>query len=449
MKSIVDLRFNRTFCLTNRHYFAILLLKEDGNMYLKRDIEEYILKASQFFQAIVLYGPRQVGKSTTIEMLFGKTFHIVTLDDLEERMLAINNPKGFLEVHPWPLIIDEVQKAPGLLSEIKIVIDEQRKKWLDGNESRQLMYVLTGSNQFELQSAITESLAGRACVLNMYSMTQMEASGHKGFPFNPNIQELIKIEQQAKVKYQTKAQIFETIFRGGMPDVVVANSERELYYKSYIDTYIEKDISNLINIAYEAQFRRFLSYLALRTAQQINYEVMARELGITVVTIKRWISILITSGIVVLLEPYMANLSNRIIKSSKLYFMDTGLCAYLCKWPNAKMLEACAMAGAFFETFVVSEIIKGFCNYNIDRKSYLYYYRDIDQKEIDLLYVDNNAIYPIEIKKGEMPIKANKNFNILTKYNMEIKPGIIIDTCDKIRPINDKAYYFPVYLLGL
>ena len=191
-----------------------------------------------------------------------------------------------------------------------------------------------------------------------------------------------------------------------------------------------------------------MSYLALRTSQQVNYEVFSRELGIDNQTVKRWLSILVTSGIITLLEPYMANISNRIIKSPKLYFMDTGFCAYLCKWPNARMLEDCAMAGAFFETFVVSEVLKNFYNHNVDAKNYLFYYRDIDQKEIDLLYVLNNSIYPIEIKKGQQPTKPTKNFNVLSKYGMEIKPGLIIDTCDAIRPINDKTYSFPVFLLG-
>lgn len=183
----------------------------------------------------------------------------------------------------------------------------------------------------------------------------------------------------------------------------------------------------------------FVSYLALRTAQQVNYQVFSRELGINVETIKRWISILITSGIIVLLEPFMANVSNRIIKAPKLYFMDTGLCAYLCKWPNARMLEEGAMGGAFFETFVVSETIKSYFNAGIDVASHLYYYRDIDQREIDLLYVDEDAIYPIEVKKGEAPNKPTKNFNVLSKYHMEIKPGLVVDCCDKIRSINEKA----------
>lgn len=417
-------------------------------MYLKRDIEKTIVDAEASFQAIVIYGARQVGKSTTVDALFGDRFSTVTLDDANERQLALNNPKGFLEVHPWPLIVDEVQKAPNLLSEIKIKIDEQRKIWMKSNQTRQLMYVLTGSNQFELQTGISESLAGRVAVFNMSSLTQIEALGLSGHPFIPDISLLLEKEKNALVQYKTKIQIFDSIFRGGMPDIVVGNSRRNVYFKSYFDTYIAKDVMRLIAATHEMQFRNFVSYLALRTAQQVNYQVFSRELGINVETIKRWISILITSGIIVLLEPFMANVSNRIIKAPKLYFMDTGLCAHLCKWPNARMLEEGAMGGAFFETFVVSETIKSYFNAGIDVASHLYYYRDIDQREIDLLYVDENAIYPIEVKKGEAPNKPTKNFNVLSKYHMEIKPGLVVDCCDKMRPINEKAYTFPVYLLG-
>lgn len=417
-------------------------------MYIKRDIENFIKKAQDSFQAIAIYGSRQVGKSTTVNMIF-KDFNYVTLDNSDDLVLALSNPKGFLEVHKWPLIIDEVQKAPNILSEIKILIDNERLRCLKENKKRELMFVLTGSNQFELQEGISESLAGRVAVFNMASMTQIEALNLSGNMFTPDIKVLLERESKANIEYKTKEEIFDNIFRGGMPDVVLNNSERSLYFKSYFDTYIERDVLKLISSTSEVNFRRFVSYIALRTGQQVNYEVFSRELGIDNQTVKRWLSILVTTGIIVLLEPYMSNISNRIIKAPKLYFMDTGFCAYLCKWPNARMLEDCAMAGAFFETFVVSEIIKSFYNFNIDMKNYLYYYRDIDQREVDLLYVTNNDIYPIEIKKGIAPTKPTKNFKVLSKYGMNIKPGLVIDNTDKIRPINDKAYSFPVYLLGM
>ena len=195
------------------------------------------------------------------------------------------------------------------------------------------------------------------------------------------------------------------------------------------------------------QFRNFISIVALRTAQELHFDEIASSVGIDVRTCKRWISILKTSGIIYLLQPYIANVSNRIIKSPKLYFTDTGLCAYLCKWPNAEMLENCAMSGAFFETYVVSEVMKNFYAYNKDPSENLFYYRDIDRKEIDLLFVEGGSIYPIEIKKSISPTKPTKNFNVLEKFKLDIKPGFVIDTCDKIRAINEKAYAFPVYLL--
>lgn len=418
-------------------------------MYYKRDIENTILEAAKSFPSIVLYGSRQVGKSTTADHIFSDKLKEVTLDDPDELALALENPKGFLDVHPWPLLIDEVQKAPILFSVIKERIDEQKKIWLKNNGKRELMYLLTGSNQFELQQSVSESLAGRAAVIDMASMTQLETLQSSGNLFIPDIPSLIKKENESNLQYVGKNEIFQRIFRGGMPDVVTGVSEKEIYFKSYIRTYIEKDVKKLISATSEAQFIRFMHYIALRTAQQVNYEVFSRELGIDSDTCRRWMSILATSGIIVLLQPYMANLSNRIIKAPKLFFMDTGLCSYLCGWPNAEMLQDCAMSGAFFETFVVSEIVKSFYNAGKEIKNTLFYYRDIDQKEVDLLYILNDCIYPIEIKKGEAPTKPTKNFKFLEKYGKEIKTGLIIDSSDKIRPINDKAYSFPVYLLGI
>jgi len=405
-----------------------------------------ILSVSRSFPCIVVYGPRQIGKSTTIDMLFGDKYKKVTLDDSDDRALAINNPKLFLEMYGWPLIIDEIQKAPMLLDEIKIIIDKQRLEWMKGGKRRELMYVLTGSNRFELQEGISDSLAGRCGVIDMASFSQAEKYGYDDPMFSPKLSDIKQRENQGR-KYRTRKEIFEDIFEGGMPDICTGISERGAYFKSYIDTYIERDVKKLISASSEMQFRNFISIVAMRVAQELHYDEIASSAGIDVRTCKRWISILQTSGIIVLLQPYMANISNRIIKAPKLYFSDTGLCAYLCRWPDAAMLENCAMAGAFFETYAVSEIIKSFYSHNADISSSLFYYRDIDQKEIDLLYVEGNDIYPIEIKKGINPTKPTKNFSVLEKYKMNIKPGLVIDTCDKIRAINEKAYMFPVYLL--
>lgn len=418
-------------------------------MYIKRTVEKSILEAAKSFPCIVLYGPRQVGKSTTLDYVFPANFNRVTLDDTEDRELAEKNPKLFLEVNPWPTIIDEIQKVPALLDEIKIKIDEQRKIWLKNNEERKLMYVLTGSNRFELQQGISETLAGRCGIIEMSSFTLREKKAMEAHLFTPKIEVLIQRSQQEKSEYLTRTQIFEEIYKGGMPDICTNVSERNIYYKSYVNTYIEKDVRKLIVASNETQFRNFISIVALRTAQELHYDEIAGAVGIDVKTCKRWLSILETSGIIYLLQPYMSNMSNRIIKAPKLYFMDTGLCAYLCKWPDSKMLENCAMSGAFFETYVVSELIKNFFSFNVNPRDYLFYYRDIDQKEIDLLYVDEAGIYPIEIKKGISPNNPTKNFNVLQKYKRQIKTGLVIDCCDKIRPLNEISYSFPVYLLGI
>ena len=417
-------------------------------MYIDRDIEKLLLDAAESFQVITIYGSRQVGKSTTVDHLFGENFEIVTLDDSEELNLALTNPRAFFESHPWPLIIDEVQKAVGLLSEIKKIVDEQRKIWLKNNESRRLMFVLTGSNQFELQDGISESLAGRTAVINMSAFTQTEKKRIQGSPFEIDLKKMLSKQHEHPDFYKDRMTVFDDIFQGGMPDVCTGESKRDIYYKSYLDTYIEKDVRKLISASSEMQFRRFISLIALRTAQEVVYSEISNAVGINVETCKRWISILQTSGIIYLLEPYMSNASKRIIKAPKLYFMDTGLCAYLCKWPNSQMLMDGVMGGAFFETYVVSEIIKNFYNFGMDPAQYLYFYRDIDKKEIDVLVVKDGALYPVEIKKGISPSKPTKNFNVLAKYNMPIKQGIVIDNAEKIRVLNDNAFVFPVSLLG-
>ncbi len=416
-------------------------------MYIHRHVEQTILESIRSFPCVVLYGPRQVGKSTTIQMLLGDQIPIVTLDDLDDRMLAMENPKLFLDRYGWPLIIDEIQKAPQLLDEIKIRIDKQRLVWLKENQERKLMYVLTGSNRFELQEGISDSLAGRCGIIEMLSLSQREKWDRDDALFSCDISQWLQQERNPKAKPRTRREIFHEIFQGGMPDVFTGISQRDAYFKAYVDTYIEKDVRKLISASSEMQFRNFIYLVALRTSQELHYDVLAREVGIDTRTCKKWLSILETSGIVYLLSPYMANISNRIIKAPKMYFTDTGLCAYLCKWPNAEMLENCAMSGAFFETYVVSELIKNFYAHGKSPKDFLFYYRDTNQKEIDLLYVDERGISPIEIKQGLRPTKATKNFDVLQKYHVPIRTGFVIDSCDKIRPINERTYYLPVHLL--
>ena len=417
-------------------------------MYIKRDIEEKIIEASQQFASITVYGSRQVGKLTLIRKIFPK-IEYVTLDDIEVRSYAISNPKEFLKYYGKPLIIDEIQKAPKLLEYIKIEIDEMKKNCLKNNEKTKLLYILSGSNQFELQEAITESLAGRTCVFNLASLSYNEIKQRTPHSsFNPDIAILRGKERNLNNEYRSRKKIFEDIMIGGMPDYVVNKVNRDMFFKSYITTYIEKDVRKVISADKETTFVNFMKYVALRTGCQLDCVEISRSIGIDARTVKSWIAILETSGIIKLLQPYTKNVSNRVIKTPKLYFMDTGLCAYLFGMPSAEVLEKSAFAGAFYETYVVSEIIKSYYN-NYKDTSNLYYYRDRDQHEVDLIIEDYGSIYPIEIKKGINPVSNNKNFKVLEKYKKNINIGLVIDSSNKVFPINDKVYYCPIDIIGL
>lgn len=416
-----------------------------------RTIEKKLNEIKNEYAVITIYGARQVGKTTTAKKVFEKEMSFVSLDDLENRTLANKNPKLFLEAHPWPIIIDEIQKAAPLLDAIKVVVDNEKNKCLQNDAKVPLMYVLTGSNQFELQNLVSDSLAGRSAILNMASLANNEIEEIEGNMFNPDIDFLKAKYAEVKNKniYRTRKQIFERIFKGGMPEYIANNLNRDTFFSSYIVTYIEKDIKKIINVDKEGDFLRFLEYMALRTAQQINYDDISRNIGIDVRTVKKWISILVTSGIAVLLEPYAKNMSDRITKAPKFYFMDTGLCAYLCKWPSAEMLENGVMNGAFYETYAVSEIIKSYINAGVDYRRYLYYYRDKDKKEVDLIidYVDR--ISPIEIKKGINPVNNSFNFNFLKKYGKPVTKGIVIDSREELFPINTDNWYCPIFMIGI
>lgn len=417
-------------------------------MYIKRNIEEKIIEASQQFASITIYGSRQVGKLTLIKKIFPE-IEYVTLDDIEIRSYAISNPKEFLKYYGKPLIIDEIQKAPKLLEYIKIEIDEMKKNCLKNNEKIKLLYILSGSNQFELQEAITESLAGRTCVFNLASLSYNEIKQRTSHSsFNPDITILREKEKNLNNEYRSRKEIFEDIMIGGMPDYVVNKVNRDMFFKSYITTYIEKDVRKVISTDKETTFVNFMKCVALRTGCQLDCVEISRSIGIDARTVKSWIAILETSGIIKLLQPYTKNVSDRVVKTPKLYFMDTGLCAYLCGMPSAEILEKSAFAGAFYETYVVSEIIKSYYN-NYKDISNLYYYRDRDQYEVDLIIEDYDSIYPIEIKKGINPVSSNKNFKVLEKYKKTINIGLVIDSSNKVFPINDKVYYCPIDIIGL
>ena len=413
-------------------------------MYIKWVMEKTIKKMVNEFPVIVISGARQVGKSTMLKMIKEDNMNYVTLDDLDARNLALSDPKYFLEQYSHPLLIDEIQYAPNLLPYIKMIVDDEKFKSLKNNTEVKSLFWLTGSQQFKVMKDVSESLAGRVGVLNLYSLSNSEIKGYERLLFTPKLDELKKNEN---IVHCDSKEIFERIFNGGMPSIATGAIERSNYFSSYINTYIERDVKQLLNVGKTIEFYNFMQYIAVRTAQELNYSTIAKEIGVDSKTIKNWISILESSGIIYLLQPFSNNLSNRIIKAPKLYFMDTGLCSYLAKYPNPETLEIGALSGAIFETFVVSEIIKNITSHGLDPKMNLYYYRDKDQKEVDLLYIEGDTIYPIEIKKGISPNNPDKNFAVLSKYSNDIATGIVICMTQKLQPINKNCWLCPVSLL--
>ncbi|MBQ3372408.1 MAG: ATP-binding protein [Oscillospiraceae bacterium] len=415
-------------------------------MYYHRQLERKILEIAKEFACITLYGARQTGKSTMIRNLFPE-YEYITLDNSKERILASDDPELFLDAHSTPLIIDEIQKVLALMESIKIRIDQAKLRNIQEGHSTSLMYILTGSNTHEIREKASETLAGRTAILEVSSLSECEKNKKVGNEFLPVIDVLKK--KQTDFLAKNRYEVFEEIYLGGMPEYWIMRPDRNMFFESYISTYLEKDVSRMINIGRLDDFRRFMRIMALRTSQQLDYTEIGNAVGIDARTTKNWISVLESSGIIIILQPYANNLAKRIIKTPKLYFMDTGLCAFLSGWSDSKILEASPMAGAFFETYVVSEIVKSIRNAGKRIEYSLYYYRDRDQREVDLLYIMDQTIYPIEIKKGIGKDKADKNFRILEQYKMPIATGLIIDTSDRLFPLNRNTYYCPVGMIGL
>ena len=409
--------------------------------YIKRNIENVVKKLATQFPVVMITGPRQVGKTTMLRHI-GQNFNYVSLDNLNARELALTDPELFLETYETPLIIDEFQYAPNLLSYIKIKVDESRFNNLINNKTSEAMYYLTGSQSFVSMKNISESLAGRVGIIEMNSFSQSELKGVHNACFVPEIEKLKTIEKGK----MTNKEIFSKIFKGNYPELYVnKNLTSDKFYESYVKTYIERDIRDLINIQDEVKFMKFMTSLAARTGEELNITTVANDAEITVPTANNWISILVNTGLVILLEPFSNNVIKRTIKRPKIYFMDTGLACYLAKYPNAEILEASSYSGHIFETYVISEIIKSYINNGIDYKRHLFYYRDEKKREIDLLIDYNNELYPIEIKKGKHPSsECIKNFEVLNKLKYNVSKGVVLCMIDDIFPINKDNYYVPI-----
>ncbi len=357
-------------------------------MYLSRFIEKVISKANKNFKVLYLAGPRQVGKTTLLRHLSEKLkINYVTFDNLRIRKFAKEDPELFLETYPAPLLIDEVQYVPELFSYIKIKVD---------NDDKNGRYWLTGSQQFAVLKNIKESLAGRVAILNLLGFSMAEEVGGN---YSSNIFELDKLGLRNSNLNCSVKEIFGVIYRGFFPALVL-NKKQDLgvFYNSYIQTYLDRDLRDFFGVKKVSEFQTFLQLCAARTGQLLNISELARDAGVSVPAAKEWIRILQGTLHIYLLNPYYKNISKRLIKAPKLYFLDTGLAAFLTKWQSAETLFNGAMAAPIFETFVVAEIIKSY--FFRGRQPPLYYYRDKEGREIDLLIEKEGVLTPIEIKKA-------------------------------------------------
>ena len=356
-------------------------------MYIKRLIEKTIIDTLKTFPVVILTGARQSGKTTLLKHLFSSTFNYISLDELDIRSLAINDPREFLNKFKTPLIIDEIQNAPQLLPYIKAVVDKERKNG---------RFIITGSQQFPLMKNVSESLAGRAAILNLYPFMIEEITGNY-ITEEKSIDSYLKNASNKKIPGSLKIDLGSWLLDGGYPELFVNSKiSKNIWFSSYIQTYIDRDVRGNIKNENLNDFERFLKLMASRTSQELSYSNLSRDIGLSVPTIKSWISLLQTNSIIYLLQPYYKNFGKRIIKSPKLYFLDTGLAAYLSGIQTKEHLLNGPMGGALFETFVVTNFLKRFSALDINPS--LYYWKNISGIEVDLLVEHGNKLIPIEIK---------------------------------------------------
>ena len=335
-------------------------------------------------------------------------------------------------------MIDEFQRVPSILLAIKDIVDNAQYN----GENPNGMFWLTGSQKFVMMKNISETLAGRVAVFSLLPLSQREIDGKESEPFCPEIEALKSKDYENK----TLSNTFERIFQGGMPKLLSDKTlDRDLYFSSYMDTYIERDVSALEQVGKLDEFRALVTYLAANTAQELKYESISRDIGVSAPTVKEWVTILQRSGIIYILRPYYNNINRRLVKTPKCYFLDTGLAAYLTRWPTYETLMNGNASGAFFETFVVGEILKSY--YNCGKEPNIYYYRDIDKKEIDLLMVGSNQVFPIEIKKSKTPSEADKNFSVLDKLGLKVMPGLVLCMADEFFPIKREVWLCPITMI--
>ena len=405
--------------------------------YISRSLEKVVAQVTKEYPVVLVTGPRQVGKTTMLQKLMeGTDRKYVSLDDLNEREKKKNDPELFLQLHRPPVLIDEVQYAPELFTYIKIYVDKNHNP---GD------FWLTGSQVFKLMRGVQESLAGRVAVLSLTSLSQAEICGGRMEPFTIDMESLSARSKERK-QADTRG-IFDRIFRGSMPAIVSGqNSNSQIFYSSYLTTYIERDVKELSDAIDSLKFLHFITAVAARCGQMLNVADIARDADINLKQAKDWLGILETMGIVFYLHPYSNNLLKRLVKTPKLYFYDTGLVCYLTKWSSAETLENGAMNGAILENYVVAEIMKTYLNSG--KEPFMYYYRDKDAKEIDIILEHDGVLNPIEIKKSSNPgSELVKVFALLDKASTPRSKGAVICMKPELSAIDRDNYIVPIWLI--
>jgi predicted AAA+ superfamily ATPase len=407
--------------------------------YIRRAMEEVFRKLNKQFPAILITGPRQVGKTTMLQQLMkeeniGRNY--VTLDDLTERDMAKNDPALFFQLHKPPLFIDEVQYAPELFPYIKMWVDKHHNP---GD------FWLTGSQIFKLMRGVQESLTGRVCLLHLFSLSQQEILGNPTLPFEVNFDVLLK--RQEIISPVGTPEMYERIFGGGMPALISGQyTDRRAVYSSYVSTYIDRDVKELSGTIDSLKFMNFITATAALAGQMLHYKTIADACDIDQTTAKAWLTILETLGIIFYLHPFSNNVLKRTVKTPKLYFYDTGLVCYLTKWSDAATLMSGAMSGAILENFAVSEIVKSYQNSGYE--PFLYYYRDKDTKEIDLIMEGDGKLYPIEIKKSASPdVRLTRVFSVIDKSPLIRGTGAVLCTSEKFSAFNKDNLIIPIWMI--
>lgn len=405
--------------------------------YIRRDLEEKIISLSEEYSCLLLTGPRQVGKTTVLRQLMTQERSYVTLDDLEERRMAKNDPALFLQIHDIPIFIDEVQYAPELFSYIKIAID---------NGAAPGSFWLTGSQAFKMMELAQESLAGRVAILHMPGLSQHEIYGSgKNMPFTVDLAAL-KMRRHTGKPVELDG-IYERIWKGSLPGYISGRfTDRSVFYSSYLQTYIERDVSEVVALVDKLQFQDFIRAAACRVGQMLNIHDIAQDVGVSDDTAKRWLQVLEKSGIIFYLRPYSNNLLKRTVKTPKMYFFDTGLVAYLTRYTTSEILQNGAMNGAILENYVVSEILKTY--HNAAQDCLLWYYRDKNSREIDMVMESDGNLHPLEIKRSVNPGSERAGaFSVLDKGSVPRGSGALVCMRPELSAISQDTFIVPVWMI--